>query len=77
MASVTISSAKAAEIDALAAATDRSRDDIVDQAIEQFLEAQAWQAGRIQAGLDAAHAGHVEPAEALFDRIAARHGWAR
>lgn len=43
-----IRTAKVAEIDALAGAMDRSRNYIVDQAIEQYLEANTWQMLRIR-----------------------------
>jgi predicted transcriptional regulator len=72
---ITIRTAKVAEIDALAAAMDRSRNYIVNQAIEQYLEANAWQIGTISEGIAAARDGRVLPAEAVFAEIAARHGW--
>lgn len=65
------------DIDALAAAMDRSRNYIVNQALRQYLEANAWQVARIQAGLQAAQEGRVRPAGAVFDDIAAGHGWKR
>lgn len=37
----------------------------------------AWQQARIEAGIAAADAGDVIPAEEVFAAIAARHGWAR
>ena len=75
--SITIRTAKVSEIDALASAMDRSRNYIVNQAIEQYLEANAWQMERITAGIEAAREGKVMPADDVFDRIAAKHGWAR
>lgn len=74
---ITISDERAAEIDALARATDRSRDDIIDQAIAQYLEANNWQTNRIQAGIDAAREGRVRDADGVFGGIAEKHGWAR
>lgn len=74
---ITIRTAKVAEIDALASAMDRSRNYIVNQAIEQYLEANAWQMERITAGIEAARAGRVRPAEEVFAGIAAKHGWSR
>lgn len=74
---ITIRTAKVAEIDALAAATDRSRNDIVNQAIEQYLEANPWQVERIREGIAAARDGRVIPADEVFDRIATKHGWSR
>jgi predicted transcriptional regulator len=65
------------EIDALAASMDRSRNYIVNQAIRQYLDANAWQIERIKEGLADARAGHVIPAEEVFSTIAAKHGWSR
>ncbi len=64
------------EIDAIAAATDRSRNYIVNQALQQYLEANAWQIERIKQGIAAASDGRVRPAEEVFSGIAAKHGWA-
>lgn len=74
---ITIRTAKVAEIDALASAMDRSRNYVVNQAIEQYLEANAWQMERIRAGIAAAREGKALPAEDVFSRIAAKHDWAR
>lgn len=75
--SITIRTDKVAEIDALASATGRSRSDIVNEAIDQFLDTNAWQVERIGAGLAAARAGRVAPADQVFSTIAAKHGWSR
>ena len=72
---ITIRTAKVAEIDALAGAMDRSRNYIVNQAIEQYLEANAWQMELIAEGIAAAREGKVIPAEEVFARIEAKHGW--
>ena len=74
---ITIRTAKVAEIDALAAAMDRSRNYIVNQTIEQYLEANIWQMERIGDGLAAARDGKVAPAGEVFAGIAAKHGWSR
>lgn len=74
---ITIRTAKVSEIDALANAMDRSRNYIVNQAIEQYLEVNAWQMERITAGIEAARAGKVQPADEVFAAIAAKHGWTR
>jgi predicted transcriptional regulator len=74
---ITIRTAKVSEIDALASAMDRSRNYIVNQAIEQYLEANAWQMERISAGITALREGKVIPADEVFDGIAAKHGWSR
>jgi predicted transcriptional regulator len=74
---ITIRTAKVAEIDALAGAMDRSRNYIVNQAIEQYLEANTWQMDRIRDGIAAARDGKVAPAGEVFAGIAAKHGWSR
>ena len=65
------------EIDSLAAAMDRSRNYIVNQALRQYLETNAWQIDRIKQGIAAAREGRVRPAEDVFADIAAKHGWDR
>lgn len=74
---ITIRTSKVAEIDALAGAMDRSRNYIVNQAIEQYLAANAWQLERITTGIAAAREGRTLPASEVFAGIAAKHGWAR
>jgi predicted transcriptional regulator len=76
---ITVRAAKemVADIDALAAAMDRSRNYVVVQALEQYLETNAWQIERIKQGVAAARDGRVVPADDVFAGIAARHGWAR
>ncbi len=74
---VTIRAAKdmVSEVDALASAMDRSRNDVINQAIRQFLETHAWQVERIKAGLDDVREGRVHPADEVFATIAGKHGW--
>jgi predicted transcriptional regulator len=72
---ITIRTARVAEIDALAEAMDRSRNYIVNQAIEQYLQANAWQTEKIREGIAASREGKVLPAGDVFAEIAARHGW--
>lgn len=74
---VTIRAAKdmVSEIDALASAMDRSRNYVINQAIQQYLETHAWQVERIKAGLEDAREGRVHPAEEVFAAIAGKHGW--
>lgn len=74
---ITIRTAKVAEIDALAAAMDRSRNYVVNQAIEQYLQANAWQIERIKEGVAAVREGRTVPADELFAAIAEKHGWSR
>ena len=74
---ITIRTAKEtiSEIDALATAMDRSRNYIVNQALQQYLEGNAWQIERIKAGLAAAREARVRPADVVFADIAEKHGW--
>lgn len=64
-------------IDALAGAMDRSRNYVVNQAIQQYLNANAWQVERIKEGLADAKAGRAFPADEVLAEIAAKHGWQR
>lgn len=64
-------------IDTLAGAMDRSRNYVVNQAIQQYLDVNAWQVKRIKEGLADARAGRVFPADDVLAEIAARHGWQR
>lgn len=64
-------------IDALAGAMDRSRNYVVNQAIQQYLDANGWQVQRIREGLADARAGRVAPADDVISEIAAKHGWQR
>jgi predicted transcriptional regulator len=74
---MTIRAAKetVSELDALAVATDRSRNYLVNQALRQYLDANTWQVERINEGIADVREGRVEPAEAVFARIGAKHGW--
>ena len=74
---LTIRTAKetVSEIDSLAAAQDRSRNYIINQAIQQYLETNGWQVERIKAGIADAAAGRVHPADQVFAAIAAKYGW--
>lgn len=74
---ITIRTAKVAEIDDLARAMGRSRNYIVNQAIEQYLEVNIWQMERIREGISAAGDGKFVPAGEVFAGIAAKHGWSR
>ncbi|MGH8190329.1 MAG: CopG family ribbon-helix-helix protein [Rhodanobacteraceae bacterium] len=62
-------------IDTLAGVMDRSRNYVVNQAIQQYLESNAWQVERIKAGIAAARKGRVRPADEVVADIAAKHGW--
>jgi predicted transcriptional regulator len=74
---ITVRTAKeiVSQIDALAAATDRSRNYIVNLALRQYLDANNWQIERIEDGIAAARAGRVRLAEDVFADIAAKYGW--
>ncbi|WP_445679694.1 CopG family ribbon-helix-helix protein [Radicibacter daui] len=65
------------EIDALAAATDQSRDHIVNLALRQYVETNNWQISRIREGLAAANEGRVTSADKVFAGIVTKHGWDR
>ncbi len=64
-------------IDSLAVAMDRSRNWIVNQAIESYLATNAWQVEKIREGLAAARDGRVRDADEVLGDIAAKHGWKR
>ena len=58
-------------LDLLAKQLDRSRNYLANQALEEFLELQAWQIGKVQAGIAAAERGDFasdEEMERLFNR---------
>ena len=63
------------ELNALASIMERSRNYVVNQALEQYLRMNAWQVERITAGQAAARDGRVRDAEAVFAEIAAERGW--
>ena len=58
-------------LDQLAKQLDRSRNYLANQALEEFLELQAWQIGKVQAGITAAERGEFasdEEMERLFEK---------
>jgi predicted transcriptional regulator len=68
---VRIDPEKQEQLDALAKQLDRSRNYVVNQAIEDFLDACAWQAQQIEKGLSEAGRGEFvsdEEMERIFDR---------
>lgn len=68
---------KQQRIDQLAQQLDRSRNYIVGQAIEEFLEAHAWQVEKIKAGLAAAERGEFATdaeMEQVFNRYRPEQG---
>ena len=76
---ITIRAAKemVSEIDSIAHALDRSRNYVINQALQQYLEANAWQVERIKEGIADARAGRVHPAVDVHAEIAAKHGFGR
>lgn len=54
---IRIPSDKQAQLDSLAAAMDRPRSWVVNQAIEDYLETQSWQIAEIKKALEEADAG--------------------
>lgn len=65
------------ELDALAEAMHRSRNYVVNEALAEYIATRKWQLDRIQAGIKAANAGRVRPADEVFAEIAAKHDWSR
>ena len=58
------------ELDAIAATMDRPRDDLVNDALQNYLALNAWQIERIKAGMADAKAGRVRPADEVFADLA-------
>lgn len=68
---VRIDPKKHKKLDALAKQLDRSRNYVVNQAIEEFLDTHAWQVEQIEKGLAQARSGTFvsdEEMEQIFDR---------
>ena len=59
-------------LDQLAHRTDRSRNELVNQALQDYLELEAWQRGKIEAGIAAADWGEFATDEDLA-RIAGKY----
>lgn len=57
-------------IEALVLATHQSRDDVVEQALRHYPDANTWQLARTEEGLAAAHEGRVRPADDVLADIA-------
>ena len=67
------------QLDAIAQLLDRSRNYVVNQAIEEFLDTHAWQVAHIRAGLAAAERGEFatdEEMDAVFNRYRQEEGTA-
>ena len=54
---------KQRQLDALAQVLDRSRNWVVSDAIDQYLDVQAWQIAQIQHGVEEADRGELVPHE--------------
>ncbi len=70
--SLRISKDKARRIEALAKATDRPKSWLLEQALDAYLESQAWQVARIERGLAEVRRGEAVPHEAVAEWLA---GW--
>ena len=70
--SVRSDSKKVKQLDRIAKQQDRSRNYIVNQAIDQLLELQAWQIERVKAGIAAADQGCFA-SDAEMTRIFNKH----
>jgi predicted transcriptional regulator len=62
------------QLDELAAAMDRPRTWLIEQAVRRYIEEQAWQVQAIQAALDDYRSGDavLVPHEEVMDRLEAR-----
>jgi predicted transcriptional regulator len=60
---VRISPEKQQQLDALAQALDRSRNWVISEAIDQYLDLQTWQIEQIQHGIEEADRGDLVPHE--------------
>ncbi len=63
--SVRTDSKKVGQLDKLAKQMERSRNYLVNQAIDQFLELHAWQNERVKAGIKAADKGRFVSDKAM------------
>jgi len=74
---VRISPEKQRQLDALAQVLDRSRNWVVSDAIDQYLDVQAWQIAQIQHGVEEADRSELVPHEAVSAEARAKIGKAR
>jgi predicted transcriptional regulator len=68
---------KQRQLDALAQALDRSRNWVVSDAIDQYLEVQAWQIEQIRHGVEEADRGELVPHEEVSTEARAKIRQAR
>jgi predicted transcriptional regulator len=57
------------KLDALAQAVNRPRNYLIVEAIERYVEVEAWQVGQILAGLEEIHAGKTVPHEEVMEDV--------
>ena len=62
------------KLDELASQLECSRNDLVNQAIKQFLDLLSWQIERIEEGIAAADRGDVVPHEEVFAELRRKYG---
>ena len=63
---------KQRQLDALAQVLDRSRNWVVSDAIDQYLDVQAWQIAQIQHGVEEADQGELVPHEEVIAEARAK-----
>jgi len=63
---------KQRQLDALAQVLDRSRNWIVSDAIDQYLDVQAWQIAQIQHGVEEADRSELVPHEEVSAEVRAK-----
>jgi predicted transcriptional regulator len=73
--SVSVPTETQEKLDALAESLERSRNWVVNQAIDQYLELYEWKRAKIQARLDRANSGHAtfhssQDVDAVIDTFA-------
>ena len=68
---------KQRQLDALAEVLDRSRNWVVSDAIDQYLDAQAWQIAQIRHGIEEADRGELIPHEEVSTEARAKIRQAR
>jgi len=69
---VRISPEKQRQLDALAQVLDRSRNWVVSDAIDQYLDVQAWQIAQIQHGVEEADRSELVPHEEVSAEVRAK-----
>ena len=70
---VTLDEATLSALDDLATRTHSTRDELVHEALGNFLELQAWQVRKIEDGIAAADRGEFAPDEDI-ERLLRKHG---